>query len=401
MKTNHKDRGHALLSPSSAYRWMECPGSVKMSLGIHQEPSSAAIAGTLIHEACDYVLKKYPMFLQLATKSRAEVLDSQVKKFNHLQYCEQIAGYLTFIGIIYDNFKAKAKNIKVFHEDKVSMTKDVWGTLDFAITGTIGKETWCIIIDLKTGITEVEALNNPQTIIYALGQEKKLKKEFDNIRVYIYQERTGDKPYDVWNISKEDKDLYRKEILKAEKKVLDILNNKSHVELNPGDHCTFCPANGNCSALHSQIQVRTKLKLGHKLPDVNTLTIEQKIKIFENRKVIENLLDGVSRDLNQLKKDGKLVPGYKLVESQTKRSWIDDRSKVVRILSKSGVRPYIQEIVGLGEACTQLKQNFTKKEIDEILESITIRSEGRLLLVKDDDPRPEVVANSHLLKLLD
>ena len=41
--------GHAKLSPSSAARWMTCPGSVTLSEGIKDVSSSNASEGTMMH----------------------------------------------------------------------------------------------------------------------------------------------------------------------------------------------------------------------------------------------------------------------------------------------------------------------------------------------------------------
>ena len=41
--------GHAKLSPSSAVRWMTCPGSVALSEGIEDKSSSNADEGSMMH----------------------------------------------------------------------------------------------------------------------------------------------------------------------------------------------------------------------------------------------------------------------------------------------------------------------------------------------------------------
>jgi len=41
--------GHAKLSPSSAARWMTCPGSVALSEGIEDTSSKNADEGTMMH----------------------------------------------------------------------------------------------------------------------------------------------------------------------------------------------------------------------------------------------------------------------------------------------------------------------------------------------------------------
>ena len=48
--------GHAKLSPSSAERWMTCPGSVALSEGYADSSSAAADEGTAAHELAERIL---------------------------------------------------------------------------------------------------------------------------------------------------------------------------------------------------------------------------------------------------------------------------------------------------------------------------------------------------------
>ena len=49
---------HALLSPSSSARWINCPPSVRMSEAIEEKPSEAAAEGTAAHALCEYKLRE-------------------------------------------------------------------------------------------------------------------------------------------------------------------------------------------------------------------------------------------------------------------------------------------------------------------------------------------------------
>jgi len=48
---------HAKLSPSAAERWMTCPGSVPLSIGMPDKTSAYAEEGTQAHELAERMLK--------------------------------------------------------------------------------------------------------------------------------------------------------------------------------------------------------------------------------------------------------------------------------------------------------------------------------------------------------
>ena len=51
---------HAKLSPSSAERWMSCPGSVALNEGKDDKGSSYAAEGTAAHELAEKILRGIP-----------------------------------------------------------------------------------------------------------------------------------------------------------------------------------------------------------------------------------------------------------------------------------------------------------------------------------------------------
>ena len=54
----HAERAHARLSPSSAKRWLMCPGSVKLSEAYPDTTSSYASEGTAAHELAEKCLRE-------------------------------------------------------------------------------------------------------------------------------------------------------------------------------------------------------------------------------------------------------------------------------------------------------------------------------------------------------
>ena len=50
--------GHAVLSPSSSHRWLNCTPSAVLELEFKNTSSSAAEEGTVAHVFCEHKLKK-------------------------------------------------------------------------------------------------------------------------------------------------------------------------------------------------------------------------------------------------------------------------------------------------------------------------------------------------------
>ena len=71
---DHTARGHALLSPSSAHRWMTCTPSAQLEAQFPDTTSSAAAEGTLAHEICE--IKARQKFFQKSDPSRSPIWDT-------------------------------------------------------------------------------------------------------------------------------------------------------------------------------------------------------------------------------------------------------------------------------------------------------------------------------------
>ena len=56
---NHKERAHAILSASSAHRWLKCTRSARLEETFPDSTSEAANEGTLAHELAEAKLRNY------------------------------------------------------------------------------------------------------------------------------------------------------------------------------------------------------------------------------------------------------------------------------------------------------------------------------------------------------
>ena len=78
-----EERKHALLSASSAKRWINCPPSARLSEAFPESTSDYAEEGTLAHDICELKLRK--LFIEPGMPEKTfKTAHNQLKK--HGQY---------------------------------------------------------------------------------------------------------------------------------------------------------------------------------------------------------------------------------------------------------------------------------------------------------------------------
>ena len=150
---------HAKLSPSSSARWLTCPGSgtqidaLQKLLGTSDSASDPALKGTAMHNIAERMLldKGITPDFMFWTDTKG---DNQVITKDDINEC--VRPYIEFADTIEGDR---------YVELKVQITDEVWGTSDLTIFG----EGILTVCDLKTGHGKVDAKDNTQLKLYALG----------------------------------------------------------------------------------------------------------------------------------------------------------------------------------------------------------------------------------------
>ena len=180
---------HARLSPSSASRWMACPGSpdasaaaIEMMGGEKQNP--AAMEGTLAHELAEKILKR-------------KTFDASACDEDML---EHVYGYVAYVRRA---MACAVQPVRKMYGTEMKLNLSNWipesfGTADFwAVRKPDDEvpETYLHVVDLKYGIWHrVDAENNPQLRAYALGVLDALPAgcSVPRVRMTIYQPRAAE-----------------------------------------------------------------------------------------------------------------------------------------------------------------------------------------------------------------
>ena len=164
---------HSNIGPSSAERWIACPGSVALSAQCPRSPSNVyAAEGTVAHGLAEELVTDKVDDLELMARiGKVVVCDG----FDVEITDEMVDGVTLYRDVIHDDQMALMKGARKgaeFHryaETKIkigSISEDLWGTADYI---QFIKGYKLIVYDFKFGRGVVEAAENPQTALYGLG----------------------------------------------------------------------------------------------------------------------------------------------------------------------------------------------------------------------------------------
>lgn len=299
---------HAKYAPSAAHRWLACHGSVALSEGFKDHPSSYAEEGTECHTAAALVLQDGSW--DEATKDLSE------------EQTEIVEEYTNYVFDLINELFDKGLQPKLWVEQKVSapeISPQFSGTLDCGILAGSTLQ----ITDLKAGympveVTDKNGWHNPQLASYVVQflSTHNLWDRVKKVKLAIVQPRVYDKPqivtFPIYTFVKfaEYVGLQIKEIEAGDK------------HLTAGEHCTFCPAKGRCPELRAKaIQ---KAKMVFDCPkEAREYTNEEIGEILNEADMIQAHVEGVRQYAMRELEKGRQVPGWKLVPKRAAYKWTD------------------------------------------------------------------------------
>ena len=358
---------HALLSPSSSERWISCPPSVRMSEGIEEKPSEYAAEGTAAHSLCEYKLHELLGYEQLDIRENLDYYNKEMEDCTE-EYRNYINELLAEHG---------GRKPLMFVEQRVDFSrfvKEGFGTSDCII---IDNDT-IYVIDFKYGTgVKVDALNNTQMMIYAIGALEMFDGIFDinHVVMTIFQPRLNN--ISTFEMTKDELYNWAFDILKP---AADMAYQGAG-DFKCGEHCRFCKAKSNCRA-----RAEYNLKLAQydfKMP----ATLED-IEIESLLGKLDMLIDW-AEDIKTYALDqavqGKKWRGYKIVEGRSNRKYTDEKA-VADMVTKAGYDPYEKKVLGI----TAMSKLLGKKKFGELLSGLVEKPQGKPTLVSESDARPEM-----------
>ena len=365
---NHNERAHALLSASSAHRWLACPPSAVAAEAYPNQDTEFTREGTLAHEVAECVA------------SGKNLPSNEDKDGIH----EGITAEMIECAQAYRDYieeQQKGEGAIVLLEQKVDFSPWVpngFGTCDCII---IQGDT-LIIIDYKYGQgVPVSAKDNPQMKLYALGalNDYGFACDVKKVEMHIFQPRLD-------NIS--DDALTADELLAwAEQTVKPIAEKaaKGKGNYDAGEQCRFCPHAGRCRKLR---QVCTEFVETHDLRvGVPVLADFEIAEVLKLEPLITLWLRRVKEQAFSKLMDGGTIPGFKIVEGkQGNRKWSNEFD-VYKALNEAG---YKQEEITETKlfSPSMMDKVLGKKKVAELLDAFIERAPGAPTVVPETDKRP-------------
>jgi hypothetical protein len=237
---------HAKLSPSAAEKWTNCPGMPTLAAKVDYQVGLPAAVGTLIHNMTEQLLKGFLVDVTLEDYwlgKKEYVEDFEIEVDQDMIDCANV--YVNYI-----QERARVLGGKLLIEERVFMDEispDIWGTADAIIIGEKALE----IVDLKSGKWAVDAHDNGQLKIYALGAlsrySSRYKDEDIEVIMTIVQPRGWHKDGIIRSSSTTATNLvnWGFEVLKPAAEACF----EENPQFNPSkETCKFCNAKDHCDA---------------------------------------------------------------------------------------------------------------------------------------------------------
>jgi hypothetical protein len=389
---------HSLFAPSSAHRWINCPGS--LTFPENQEagpPSTFADDGTASHhwaaEALLYGCSLLGSVIEINGKTYT--LDEERRDF---------------IEIYVNDVVRRAIGGVLFVEHWVDLShlldEDQGGTCDAGII--VGDQI--IVEDLKYGTGEkvyasYDGKINPQLGLYLLGlleDARLLGHEIKTATGVICQPRLGH--IDEFTVSIDELEAFG-ELAKAA---------TIRSELNPADRtCRWCRAKSRCPALAAFVAKEVALDFEDVTPTRQFVKYDEGLgqsvfdqwvckskqpdlaRAYSAVPLVTQWCKAVEAEVAKQVTEGKEVIGpdgkpYKFVQGdEGKRQWTDEAAAEAALLGQLADKAYApKKIITAPVAAKILDKKATKALWADVFSPLIKRARGRAMLVQGSDPRP-------------
>ena len=376
---------HAILSPSSAKRWLLCPGSVSASAGIPDSKSEHAEEGTAAHWVGEQMLL-----------GRWEFPDTAP---NGVPITPDMIGYVK----VYTDYvqRNEASGLELMVEQQLplqDLTGEVGahGTADTVLVGPGYLE----VVDLKYGRGVEVDPSDPQLGLYLLSAFDMLDAiygPFKQLVTTIVQPRISSKPkIHTWTLDQLAE-------LRADVHAAAVVSRMSDAPRNPStDACRWCRAKTQCEP--AMAFALTLVDSGEPntvaspsdfvdltAPKPEGMNPQWLSLLVTHAPMIRGLLDAAESEAGARLLLGQDVPGFKLVKGKGGRRHWTDEAAAADALKKARLKVdqiYTRKVISPTDAEKLHKAGAIKTRLYKAIEALVARPEGGPTLAPITDPRP-------------
>lgn len=349
---------HAIFPPSGAKVWMACTASAE---GLAALPESAkesgeeAEAGTAAHDEIERVLGH--MNGQLSAE-----------RFAHPPINPEHAAAFGIALTL--NFVSQLGRGRLYIEQRVKLTDDIWGRCDIA--HYVEATQVLTIVDFKNGFLDVDVKKNAQLMIYAAAWILTHKLPVRWIRLVVVQ------PNSFMPVPRVKQDVISADELHAfASKAAAIPNGPK--TFTAGPQCRDCKLFGMCPPTRDML-VHLAAALGKPATEVPA----DQIALFKSmEKPIEHFFKALHKNGQKLALAGNVPKDMKLVTATTHRKWKAENIDALKntILTLHGI-----EVFDLPTPAQAEEKNLITAES---LAECSERPPGGPALAFADDKRPD------------
>lgn len=398
------NKDHTNISPSQAYRFFNCPGSVQAQAKIDiVEPSSnAALEGIAIHELAAKCLKKDIDPYEFVGDT-IEVKDNfgDVHEFDVTDdfafavrmYRNTILNALDLHGVPQSALQVETK-CKIPEIDKYAQ-----GTVDCSF---IASDT-LYVFDLKGGRgVIIDPKENLQCMYYALRPYLDAKMFISKVVITIVQPRAKEGNFiKTWDENTDGNPLTpaRLEKFALELKEAIAKTRVKNPEFKAGSWCRWCRAEGNCPVNSKEIQSQVQNlspQIAGSFPSLTTITPEQLGNALPALEAIKGVLENLYGYAFSLASKGIDIPNYSLVRGRKNRRYISEQDVIDEFEGEYGDDIYkpkeirspaqLEKLVGKDELAkfvevpegglklvpTQEAKDFISRKVEEVFKDVKL-----------------------------
>jgi len=357
-----------IVGGSTAKRVINCPGSVALVQKMPPKPSSKyADEGTLLHDTiAEHLATLQPLETFLGKKYQDQVLTQELID-------EKLVPALALL----DEIDPK-QEMTYEVETRVGfgdLLPGVFGSTDFV--GRLGNKA--VVLDWKFGDgVVVTAEENEQLMFYAAAAMRTdaLKWAFEGateIECVIVQPPMIRR----WTTTPERIAQFEHQLVRAVKAA-----EQPDAGLKAGEHCRWCAAKPVCPQMTGAVDRALQVQL----KEIDAATLGQYLAKADT---VEGWITDLRALAFQLLEKNIPVPGYKLVQKQARRQWVDE-AKAIAALHDMGVPR--AELFSPEEirSPTQIEKVLKKRKLalpDDLVKSVS----SGTTLASEDDSRPAVL----------